>query len=296
MSLRKSKSTLLAKYLSQYEKEPNSRVFAPLAESYRKLGMMEEAFKILKQGISKHPTYTLGYIILGKCYFDIEDYDSCYLTLRPFISENTDNLVLLKVFGHCCIKIGHLDEALESFKYLLLANPKDIEAIEKVKELEDDLYTQNETKSLPKYEDSFSSDEDDWVHVSFNEKTESQITEEEDAWDLVESKKMHEAKEEGPVVTLTLVDLYLAQGHVDKANELLSKFEELHPNNEQIKQKKMQIEPLLASQINYEEDGHDKLLNLIETKVKKQDNKVQLLTDKLELFLKLINQRSSQLV
>lgn len=296
MSLKKTKSSLLAKYLTQFEKEPNSRVFAPLAESYRKLGMMDDAFKILKQGISKHPTYTLGYLILGKCYFDIEDFDSCYLTLRPFVSDNTDNLVLLKVFGNCCIKIGHLEEALESFKYLLLANPKDLEAMEKVKELEDDLYYQQETKELPKYEDSFSSDEDDWVHVSFNEKSENEIQEEEEKWDLVEAKKIKEAKDEGPVVTLTLVDLYLAQGHFTKANELLAKFEELHPNNEQIKLKKKQIKEIQESEDSNEEASHNKLLNLIETKVKKQDNKVQLLTEKLELFLKLINKRSSQFV
>ena len=191
MSQRKTKSSLLAKYLSLYEKDPSSRAFAPLAESYRKLGMIKEAFDVLKGGIQKHPTYTLGYLILGKCYFDNEDYDSCYTTLRPFVGDNTDNLILLKVFGNCCEKIGHLEEALESYKFLLLNNPRDVEAANKVQILEEDLAVKAEPRKLPKYNDEFSSDEDDWVHVSFNEKNQDNDDEE---WAFLKQLKNRKMK------------------------------------------------------------------------------------------------------
>lgn len=307
MSQRKTKSSLLAKYLSLYEKDPGSRAFAPLAESYRKLGMIKEAFDVLKHGIQKHPTYTLGYLILGKCYFDNEDYDSCYTTLRPFVGDNTDNLILLKVFGNCCEKIGHLEEALEAYKFLLLNNPRDVEAANKVQILEEDLAVKEEPKQLPQYSDEFSSDEDDWVHVSFNEKNQDKEDEE---WALLESTKKEE--DEDPVVTLTLVDLYLAQGHLDKASELLSKFEELHPDNKDIKLKRTHIEKIKSNDqenqssletphsqtesnsLNEEEESHNKLLNLIDRKVKKHDDRSAILEQKLEKFLELINLKAGQ--
>jgi tetratricopeptide (TPR) repeat protein len=295
MSEKKTKSSLLAKYLNLYERDSSSRVFAPLAQSYRKLGMLDEAFKVLKEGISKHPTYALGYVILGNCYYDKEDYDSCYQTLRPFVADNRDNLILLKIFANCCVKIGNLQEALESYKYLLLSNPRDIEAQEKIKLLEDDLCIEEETVHLPKYDNDFSSDEDDWVHVSFSE--EKAESEQDSEWALLESKK----EEEDPVVTLTLVDLYLAQGHLDKAEDLLDKFEQLHPNSTDIKLKRKHIYKIKEDSASpgergptSEEESHDRLLNIIDKKVKNNGNKAEILQKKLEYFLDLINEKSSQ--
>ena len=57
------KSALLTKYKYLYEKNPRSKVFAPLAETYRKLGMYKEGIQILRDGIKIHPSYTLGYIV-----------------------------------------------------------------------------------------------------------------------------------------------------------------------------------------------------------------------------------------
>ena len=48
-------SPLFLKYQADYEKNPRSRVFAPLAETYRKLGMTDKAMEILSQGIRFHP-------------------------------------------------------------------------------------------------------------------------------------------------------------------------------------------------------------------------------------------------
>ena len=78
------KSSLLTKYTLQYQKKPKSRVFAPLAETYRKLGMRDESLKILRQGLKYHPTYTLGYIVLANVYFDQQNFELAYNTLRPF--------------------------------------------------------------------------------------------------------------------------------------------------------------------------------------------------------------------
>lgn len=178
---KKNQSALLAKYFNMYKKNPRSRVFAPLAESFRKLGMYDDAFKILKDGIRHHPNYTLGYIVLAHCYYDQQKYELTYNTLRPIIAQNADNISLQKIFAQACIHLGHLEEALDTFKYLLFMNPKDRYFAEQVKRLEDDLMVGHKKLSLdqiikapdlPAPKDAISppaqSIDDDWVQVDFN--------------------------------------------------------------------------------------------------------------------------------
>jgi tetratricopeptide (TPR) repeat protein len=172
---KKNQSALLAKYFSMYKRNPRSRVFAPLAEAFRKMGMLEDAYKILKEGIRYHPNYTLGYIVLAHCYYDEQKYELTYNTLRPFINQNADNISLQKIFAQSCIHLGHLEEALDTFKYLLFMNPKDKYFAEQVKKLEDDLLVGDKKFGLdqllkaPKPIHPAPSFEDDWVQVDFNQ-------------------------------------------------------------------------------------------------------------------------------
>ncbi len=176
MDRKKNHSAILAKYYNLYKKNPRSRVFAPLAESFRKLGMLDDAFKILKEGIKNHPGYALGYIVLAHCYYDQEKYDLTYNTLRPIINQNADNISLQKIFAQACIHLGHLEEALDTFKYLLFMNPKDKYFAQEVKKLEDDLLVGHKKLSLdqlikaPDFQvekASVPTFDDDWVQVDF---------------------------------------------------------------------------------------------------------------------------------
>lgn len=129
-------SPLFLKYQSDFEKNPRSRVFAPLAETYRKLGMTDKAMEILSQGIRFNPGYVMGYLGLAFCYFDLKQYNLAYTTLRPLIENNRDNLRLQKLFADVCLELGRDEEALETFKYLLFINPRDKEVAERVSNLE----------------------------------------------------------------------------------------------------------------------------------------------------------------
>jgi tetratricopeptide (TPR) repeat protein len=175
---KKKQSAVLAKYFSMYKKNPRSKVFAPLAEAFRKLGMLDDAFKILKDGIRHHPNYTLGYIVLAHCYFDQGKFELTYNTLRPIVSQNADNISLQKIFAQACLNIGYLDEALDTYKYLLFMNPRDKFFAEQVKKLEDDLMVGHKKLSLDqiikapdmmKITAASESMDDDWVQVDFNQ-------------------------------------------------------------------------------------------------------------------------------
>lgn len=172
MAIKRPASALLSKYLQLYKRQPGSRVFAPLAESYRKLGMYDEALKILKEGIKRHPTYVLGYLVLAQCYHDQNKNEAAYQTLLPLAAHNKDNPGLQKLFAQVCLQLGNLDEALQTFKYLLFLNPRDKYYAQQVKALEDDLLKKNNIKpqsiivKSPQAQ-KFDSSDDDWSMVNF---------------------------------------------------------------------------------------------------------------------------------
>lgn len=174
---KKNQSAVLAKYFGMYKKNPRSKVFAPLAESFRKLGMIDDAFKILKDGIRNHPNYTLGYVVLAHCYYDQGKFELTYNTLRPIVSQNADNISLQKIFAQSCMNLGHLEEALDTYKYLLFMNPRDKFFNEQVKKLEDDLMVGHKKMSLDQLIKAPDMDslpvpqglDDDWVQVDFNQ-------------------------------------------------------------------------------------------------------------------------------
>lgn len=139
-------SPLFLKYQADFEKNPRSRVFAPLAETYRKLGMSDKAMAILSQGIRFNPTYQMGYLGLAFCYYDLKQFNLAYSTLRPLIESNRDNIRLQKLFADSCLELDKKEEALETLKYLLFVSPKDKEIAELVLKVEkevDDRYKPN---------------------------------------------------------------------------------------------------------------------------------------------------------
>ncbi|PIK14482.1 CDC27 family protein [Halobacteriovorax sp. JY17] len=132
------KSQILDKYLTALEKDPRSRVFAPLAEYYRKSGLLTQAIETLNQGIRHNPDYVLGHLGLAFCYFENGDSKRSYDILKPLIGSNRDNLRMLRLFSDVCLELKKSEEALETLKYLLFVNPKDLQAAESVKALENE--------------------------------------------------------------------------------------------------------------------------------------------------------------
>ena len=56
-------------YHKKLSKDPDSLIFLPLAEEYRKIGMIEEAIFYLEEGLKKNPGYTLAKTTLARVLF-----------------------------------------------------------------------------------------------------------------------------------------------------------------------------------------------------------------------------------
>ena len=60
-------------YRAKYKLNRQSRVFAPLADLYRRDGRLVEAVQLLKEGLKFNPGYVSALVVLGRCYMDAED-------------------------------------------------------------------------------------------------------------------------------------------------------------------------------------------------------------------------------
>jgi tetratricopeptide (TPR) repeat protein len=152
-----SLNLLFEKYSKIFEANPHSTVFAPLAECFRKMGRKDKALSLLREGIKNHPDYLLGYLGLAQCYFELEQLNLAYNTLRPLIEKNRENIRLQRLFAKICEGTNHETEALESYKVRNLEDPI-------LQKLEEKAFSFKEDK----ISDFFESDkENNWESVNF---------------------------------------------------------------------------------------------------------------------------------
>jgi len=144
MSQDPSASPALYRYLKKYQQDPTSRVFAPLAESYRKAGLVDEAIEIAREGLRIHPGFIGGKVALARALFDKTRYQDVIDELAPVVLDVPDNLVAQRLIAESYLMIGRVPEALSSYKMLLYFNPHDQETAKIVWELEAQAYEQGE--------------------------------------------------------------------------------------------------------------------------------------------------------
>jgi tetratricopeptide (TPR) repeat protein len=153
---------LLEKYLEIYKKNRQSKVFAPLADIYRKLGMFEEAIRILKEGLKHNPEYSLAHLNLALCYLDLERYQLAYDVLRPLLEKNPENISMHRAFAESCLRLNQAEEASFYFEYLSFLCPKNDYFKEKAQEAKIEHKRENrEVREVPKLNSS-STSPDDW--------------------------------------------------------------------------------------------------------------------------------------
>ena len=127
-------------YLKKYQADPRSRVFAPLAEAYRKAGLLDEAIEICRDGIRQHPNFIGGKVALARALFDKGDYENTAKELELVVVEAPDNLVAQKLLAESCLILGRLAQSLAAYKVLLFFMPQDSEIGRLVQELESRAY------------------------------------------------------------------------------------------------------------------------------------------------------------
>ncbi|MCD4733113.1 tetratricopeptide repeat protein [bacterium] len=126
----------IERYTQLLARDPNSLAFVPLADAYRKSGLFEEAFAVLKRGVSRRPAYLPAKIVLGKCYLDLGNYMKAESTFDEVLDDDEDNLVALNAIAEVRRHEGRFAEAAAIYRRIIVLNPADSHAAEQLAFLE----------------------------------------------------------------------------------------------------------------------------------------------------------------
>ena len=128
--------TEIEKLREKVAKDPNSRLYVPLAEEYRKEGRMDEAIEVLQKGLERHPSYMSARVSLGKIYYAKGQIDEARIEFETVTKSIPDNLYAHKKLAEIYRDTGKKDLAIKAFKTVLKLNPVDEEALNSLRFLE----------------------------------------------------------------------------------------------------------------------------------------------------------------
>jgi tetratricopeptide (TPR) repeat protein len=138
----------IERYQLEYQKNPRSKVFAPLAEGYRRLGLLKEAHEVAEAGVKYHPDFASGRVALGRILMELKKPDDALAQLKKAAELSPDNWMAHSLMGDLFLQLRRPKEALKAFKMVLFLHPQDEKAKKAVQkwefltadEYEDDLF------------------------------------------------------------------------------------------------------------------------------------------------------------
>ena len=133
----------LERYLRIFQENPDSRVFAPLADLYRRLGRLKEAEDIVRDGMERHPYYAGGRVAFANILLDSGRFDEALNEASQVVTYYPDNLLARKILIRVLGALSQLDRARREFEALkalapqIAADPELEQALHGPKQLED---------------------------------------------------------------------------------------------------------------------------------------------------------------
>ncbi|PWB72968.1 hypothetical protein C3F09_05935 [candidate division GN15 bacterium] len=104
--------------------DPNSQIFAALAEAYRKQGDLEKAFHVCQNGLRVHPSYGSAHVVMAKINMDRGLYDWAETEINKAIEiEGTSRAVEL-LLAEIHIYRGEFNAAVKLLRKLHQSDPK----------------------------------------------------------------------------------------------------------------------------------------------------------------------------
>lgn len=171
--------------------DPHARVFAPLADLLRQSGRLEDALELLDEGLGRHPDYVSALVIKGRTLMDSGRVEDARHVLGRVLELDAENFVVLRLMTEEARSRQAWTEAIPLLEKLVVLDP----------------------------------DDSRWAGAL------------EESRRLAEPPEIsHEGEESSPLgtdssfATMTLVDIYLAQGYRDKALDALRQMAAREPD------------------------------------------------------------------
>ncbi len=114
--------------------DPNSQIFAALAEAYRKKGELDKAFRICQNGLRVHPSYGSAHIVMAKINLDRGLYDWAEVEVNKAIEIDGKSRAIELLLAEIFLYKQDYSEAAKLLKKLKQIDP-DNEHISKLLDL-----------------------------------------------------------------------------------------------------------------------------------------------------------------
>ncbi|HYX82132.1 MAG TPA: tetratricopeptide repeat protein [Gemmatimonadales bacterium] len=115
---------------ARYRDNPKGRNFAPLADAYRKAGLIDNAIELCQNGLKLHPDYVSAYIVYARCLVDKKDQPAAEGVFKQVLDLDRENIIALRGLAELAERTGKYAEEVEWLTRLLNADPMNGDAAE----------------------------------------------------------------------------------------------------------------------------------------------------------------------
>lgn len=200
----------IEKFQEILAKDPRSKVFAPLADAYRELGMLNEAASIAARGTQYHPGYVSGFVAYGRILLEQKKLTEALPILTRATELDAQNLLALHLLGNLQLQLKNPKAALKAFKMVLFLNPhseKARKAIEKLESLTADEFEDEVFEMKPLGRSAFNPEGTMISTLSQSPNLDRQ---------------------------LSLIDALIVRGEAARAKEVLEELRHSHPDSREV--------------------------------------------------------------
>ena len=115
---------------ARFRDNPKGRNFAPLADAYRKAGLIDNAIDLCQNGLKLHPDYVSAYIVYARCLVDKKDDPAALGVFTQVLGLDGENIIALRGLAELAERNGKYEQEVEWLSRLLNADPMNGDAAE----------------------------------------------------------------------------------------------------------------------------------------------------------------------
>jgi len=115
---------------ARFRDNPKGRNFAPLADAYRKAGLIDNAVDLCQNGLKLHPDYVSAYIVYARCLVDKKDDAAALGVFKQVLGLDGENIIALRGLAELAERNGKYEEEVAWLSRLLNADPMNGDAAE----------------------------------------------------------------------------------------------------------------------------------------------------------------------
>ena len=128
---------------ARFRDNPKGRNFAPLADAYRKAGLIDNAIDLCQNGLKLHPDYVSAYIVYARCLVDKKDDAAALGVFKQVLDLDGENIIALRGLAELAERTGKYAEEVEWLSRLLNVDPMNGDAAEALARIVRSMATSN---------------------------------------------------------------------------------------------------------------------------------------------------------